>query len=224
MGLALTLAAASEKIETERPWCDSFSPDKSELSEAGKNPFFFLWPGYRLCLQHGKDQRLLSFLAETRVVDGVKTRVVETRETHDGKLTAVSREYCAISTITGDVYGFGKEQEIFINDKPVGRRQSWMAGVHGARLGLLMPGRPSLGDRYYHGTAPGVAMDRTEILGLAEDVTTPRRTFERCLRTRESCSLNNDVVERIYAPGVGLVKDGDFVLTKIGCPLCDGAP
>jgi hypothetical protein len=217
---SVTIHAADKDPKAERPWCDSFSPDKTDLSDTGKNFFFFLWPGYRLFLQHGKDTRVISVLAETKVVDGVRTRVIEERETKDGKLTAVSRNYFAISGITGDVYCFG--EDTYEDGKATGHKATWLAGVNGARFGLMMPGRPAVGDRYYHEVAPGVALDRAEITGAAEDFTTSTGTFERCLRTRESSGLRAGVEERLYAPDVGLVKAGAFVLVRIGCPLCDG--
>lgn len=220
--LTLTLHAADKGPAGERPWCDSFSPDKRDLSDTGKNPFFFLWPGYRLYLQHGKDMRVISVLPETKVVDGVKTRVVEIRETKADKVTAVSRNYFAISATTGDVYYFGRELTMYEDGKPAGHPGTWMAGVNGARFGLMMPGRPAVGDRYYHAIVPGIVLDRTEILRTGEDFAAPNRVFEQCLRARESSDLGNRVEERLYAPDVGLVKDGDFVLVKIGCPLCDG--
>ncbi len=224
--LAMVLSAATyaaDKNRTdERPWCDSFSPDKTDLFDTGKNPFFFLWPGYRLHLQHEKDTLVISVLAETKMVDGVKTRVVEERETKDGKLTEVSRNYFAISRTTGDVYCFGEEVDTYENGKATGHKGTWLAGVNGARFGLMMPGRPAVGDRYYHEVAPGVALDRAEIAGVAESFTTPTKTFEWCLRTRESSGLKAGVKEKLYASDVGLVKDGAFVLVGIGCPLCDG--
>ena len=222
MVLSATTHAADKDRPAERPWCDSFSPDKTDLFDTGKNPFFFLWPGYRLFLQHGKDTLVISVLTETKVVDGVRTRVVEERETREGKLIGLSRNFFAISRTTGDVYYFGKEVDTYEDGKATGHKGTWLAGVNGARFGLMMPGRPAVGDRYYHEVAPGVALDRAEIASAGEDFTTPTKTFERCLRTRESSGLTTDVEEKLYSPDVGLVKDGAFVLVGIGCPLCDG--
>ena len=220
--LAAAVYAADKGPAAQPPWCDSFSPDKTDLFNTGKNPFFFLWPGYRLYLQHGKDSRVISVLMETRMVDGVKTRVVEQRETQDGRLAAVSRNYFVISGTTGDVYYFGADVDIYQDGKVTGHEGSWLAGINGAKFGLMMPGRPAVGDRYYHEVAPGVALNRAEVVGSGEDFTTSDRTFERCVRIRESSGLGTGVEERLYAPDVGLVRDGEFVLMRIGCPLCDG--
>ena len=45
-----------------------------------------------------------------------------------------------------------------------------VAGKDGARFGILMPGEPLLGAKHYQEVAPGVAMDRAEILSLSHRV------------------------------------------------------
>jgi hypothetical protein len=90
--------------------------------------------------------------------------------------------------------------------------------VNGARPGLMMPGKPKVGDRYYQEVAPGVALDRAEVLSLTEKVKVPAGTFKNCLKTRESSALEKGTEEKLYAPGVGLLKDGGFKLTKIEKP------
>ncbi|MFZ2641484.1 MAG: hypothetical protein WA117_10835 [Verrucomicrobiia bacterium] len=218
-----TIHAADRAVEKEeRPWCDSFSPYKADLSDSGKNPFFFLWPSYRLLLQGGKETRAISVLNETKIIDGVKTRVIEDRRTKDGKLIEVSRSYVTISRTTGDVYCFGKDVDVYKNGKLIGHEGTWMAGANGARLGLLMPGRPAVGDKYHREVAPGVAMDRAEVISTTETLTTPTKVFERCLRTRESSSLTSRSEDTLYAPDVGLIKAGNLMLTGIDCPLCKG--
>jgi len=217
-----TIHAAGEAEKEDRPWCDSFAPYKADLSDTGKNTYFFLWPGYRLFLQHEKETLVISVLNETKVIDGVKTRVVEEREMKDGKLNKVSRNYLAISRTTGDVYYFGEDVDIYENGKMSSHKGTWHAGVNGARFGLMMPGRPAVGDRYYQEVAPAVAMDRAEVISLTETLGTPSKMFERCLRTRESSGLRSGTEDKLYAPNVGLIKDGRLVLTGIDCPLCKG--
>lgn len=217
------LHAAAGGANEDRPWCESFSPDKADLSDTGKNPYFLLWPGYRLFLSDGKETLVISVLNETKTVDGVKTRVVEERETKGGKLVEVSRNYFAISQTTGDVYYFGEDVDIYKGGKIASHEGSWRAGENGARFGLMMPGTPSVGDRYYQEVVPNIAMDRAEVISRSEAVTTPAKSFENCLRTRESSGLKRDakdISEKLYAPGVGLIKDGKFVLTGVDCPLC----
>jgi hypothetical protein len=75
-----------------------------------------------------------------------------------------------------------------------------------------MPGHPAAGDRYYQELAPGVAMDRAEIVSLNERVQTPAGVFERCVHVKETTPLENDTGHKWYAPGIGLVKDDEMAL------------
>ncbi len=220
-GCALFHAKEKSHAE-ERPWCSIFSVNKAELVDAGKNNYFPLWPGYKMKLQHGADTLVISVLAETKVVDGVRTRVVEERETKDGQVVEVSSNYFAISRLTGVVYYFGEDVDIFKNGKLVSHEGAWRSGVRGAKFGLMMPGRPAVGDRYCQELAPRVAMDRAEVIACNASCVTPEKAFEQCVRVRETSALERGSSEKFYAPGVGLVKDGDFVLSALNCPICNG--
>ena len=47
--------------------------------------------------------------------------------------------------------------DIYENDKIVKHEGAWLAGVNGAKFGLLMPGTPLIGGRHYQEIAPAVA-------------------------------------------------------------------
>ena len=82
---------------------------------------------------------------------------------------------------------------------------------------MIMPGKPTGGMRYYQEIAPGVAMDRAEILSLDAELTTPAGTFSGCLETIEGTALNPLEREvKIYAPGIGLIQDANAYLTAYG--------
>ena len=154
-------------------------------------------------------------LEETKIVDGVTTRVVEERETEGGKLAEVSRNYFAIDNATGDVYYFGEDVDVYKNGKVTGHEGAWLSGVNGAKFGLLVPGAPKVGDRYYQESAPKVAMDRAEVVATNAEIKVPAGTFKNCLHTKESSALESGSEDKYYAPGVGLIKDADFALVKI---------
>jgi len=206
-------SARHESLRTG--WRDSFPVNKADLTDIGTNPYFILQPGHRLCLEHGKAALTITVLDETKVVDGVKTRIVEERETEDGQLEEVSRNYFAIDAKTKDVYYFGEEVDIYKNGKVVRHEGCWASGVNGARFGLIMPGNLKVGDRFYQEMAPKVAMDRCEVVSLAEETKTPAGTFKGVVRLRDSSALEGGGEIKLYAPGVGLIRDGEFVLVKI---------
>ena len=58
-------------------------------------------------------------------------------------------------------------------------------------------------------------MDRVEIVSLTERSNTPAGIFERCLKMRETTPLEMFVRDyKVYAPGIGLVEDGDLKLVS----------
>ena len=208
---AIAVGLADEKADFR----GDFAVNKADLSDTGENTYFILKPGYRLTYQDGKDTLTITVLDETKVVDGVKTRVVEERETEDGQLAEVSRNFFAIDKKTSDVYYFGEEVDMYKGGKVVGHGGSWLSGVDGAKFGLMMPGAPKVGDKFYQELAPKVAMDRCEIISLDEQMKTPAGDFKNVMCAKDSSALEAGSEKKWYAPGVGLLKDGGFVLAKV---------
>ncbi|MEP7270244.1 MAG: hypothetical protein ABI882_02010 [Acidobacteriota bacterium] len=213
--LCLTPAEANEQKRQPRPWTAAFPVDRKDLSATGRNPYFVLEPGYQLIFEGGDERLVISVLSETKTLDAVETRVVEERETRAGHLVEVSRNFFAISRRSNDVFYFGEEVDTYKAGKVVSHEGAWLAGVNGARFGLMMPGEVRPGAKYYQEIAPRLAMDRAEILSLSEIVTTPAGVFRSCLRVEETTPLEPGVKEyKYYASGVGLVQDGDLKLVK----------
>ena len=211
---ATALAAGSKEAFT-----DTFAVDKADLASVGTNRFFVLVPGFQAVLE-GKDGGkpavlTITVLPETKRVDGVETRVVEEREMVNGQLVEVSRNYFAISRRTGDVFYFGEDVDDYRDGKVTGHGGAWLSGVGGARFGLIMPGAPRRGARYYQEIAPKVAMDRAEVISLTAEMKVAAGTFTNCLRTRESSAIEGGSEDKWYAAGVGLIKDADFELARI---------
>ncbi len=197
-------------------WQGGFAVDKKTLTSTGGGQYLKLEPGLRMEYAEGQTAVVIEVTKDTRVVDGVETRVVLETETKGGHLVESTRDYFAADAKTGDVYYFGEDVDEYKNGKLTGHGGSWLSGVKGARFGLMMPGAPKAGQKYYQEQAPGVGMDRAEIVSLAERVVTPAGTYEKCLHVKETNALEPGAVEhKWYAPGVGLVKDGGAVLVKV---------
>jgi hypothetical protein len=214
---SLPLAAAQKPVS--RPWTASFGAVPANLTTVGQNPYFVLEPGYELTLEGKEDGKLvrlvIAVLGETKVVGGIETRVVEERETRDGAVVEVSRNYLAIEKSTRDLYYFGEDVDIFKGGRVTGHEGAWLHGTAGARFGMLLPGAPEVGLRYYQEQAPKVAMDRAEVTSVSTTITVPAGTFRTCLRTEETTPLEpNAREEKVYAPGVGVVKDGSLELVS----------
>lgn len=212
-----TETRAEGQSQEDSSWTSEFGIEEGELSATGRNPYFILEPGYQLVFEGKKERLVITVLHETKTVAGVETRVVEERESKDGKLVEVSRNFFAISKRTNSVFYFGEEVEILKDGKVVGREGEWLAGEKGARFGLIMPGQVLLRARHYQEIAPTVAMDRAEIVSMSVMVKTPAGEFKNCLKVEETTPLEPGEKEyKYYARGIGLLQDGSLKLVGYG--------
>jgi hypothetical protein len=208
---------AQGRASVDRAWTADFVINPGELITMGRNPYFVLEPGYVLTLEGADTRLVITVLDETVRVDNVQTRVVEERETAKGDLVEISRNFFAISTRTNAVFYFGEDVDMYKGGKVVSHEGAWRSGVNGARFGLAMPGLVLLSAKYYQEIAPGVAMDRAEIVGLGETVKTPAGDFKNAVKVLETTPLEPGVREfKYYANGIGLIQDGELRLVKYG--------
>ncbi len=214
--LLTTNSKAAEPAAKPSEWKDTFTVDKAKLTATGKNPYFNLEPGHFSAFESKDEKLVITVLDETKMVDGVETRIIEEREEQDGKLIEVSRNYFAIDKTTNDVYYFGEDVNIYKDGKVINHEGSWLSGVAGAKFGLMMPGQPKAGDKFYQELAPKVAMDRCEFKTHPGELKTPAGTFKNCLATVESSPLEDSISHKVYAPEIGLVQDGEVLITKTG--------
>ena len=212
-----TEVRAAKPAASADSWRSTFAIDKKNLISAGTNPYFPLLPGCKVHLSNDDETVVISVLDETKVVDGVKCRVVEERESKGGKLAEVSRNYYAIDKNTNDLYYFGEDVDIYKDGKPAGHDGgAWLSGEKGAKFGLMLPGKPAVGDKYYQEIAPGTAMDRAEIMDANATLKTPLKTFTGVLYIRETTPLEpGSVSPKWYAPGVGMIGDDELRVTKV---------
>ncbi len=213
---AAILAFSTAYAQDDSSWQEEFGISDCNLLTTGRNEYFILEPGYQLILEGDDEKVQITVLDETKTIDGVITRVVEEKEWEDGELHEISRNYFAMCERTKDVFYFGEDVDYYENGKVVRHEGEWLAGTDGNRAGLIMPGTPKLEMKYYQEIAPGVAMDRAEIVSLDETCKTPAGTFSKCMKVRESTPLEFEEEYKYYAPGIGLIQDEDLVLTKHG--------
>jgi len=220
-GTPATVQAADETLAPEAAqssgWQQEFHLDQRHFLTSGANDYFFLVPHFRLILEGPGAKLMITVLDDTVQVGKIMTRVVEEREWEEGQLVEVSRNFYAMDARTKDIFYFGEEVTSFPEGKSEKGNDSWRADDKGAHAGLMMPGTPEVGMKYYQEFAPGRAMDRADIATLSLSFKTPVGTFANCLRTRESSGLNPDELEfKTYAPGIGLVQDEELLLSNYG--------
>jgi hypothetical protein len=203
--------------ESEPEWREEFDFSDCTMSTEGKNDYFILEPGFQLVLEGGNEVLTITVLDETIEIDGTMTRVVEEREWRNGEIIEVSRNFFAICEETKDVFYYGEEVDMYSGGVLSSHSGAWRAGEENATAGLIMPGKPVVGMKYYQEVAPGVAMDRAEVISVDDTISTPTGDFPNTLLTKEGTALN--LLERefkTYAPGIGLIQDQILLLTKYG--------
>lgn len=204
----------------EPQFTETFKQEICTFITTGKNLYFVLEPGYQLTLQGIEDNDtvllVITVLNETKYIGNIETRIVEEHESVNGKVIEISRNYFALCRETGSIFYFGEDVDIYKDEKVVSHSGSWIAEGKN-RAGLMMTVMPLIGSRYYQEIAPGIAMDRAEIISLSETLDTPAGNFENVLKIMETTPLEpNDKSYKLYAPDIGLIKDGDLLLVKHG--------
>lgn len=211
----------------EEEFTTDFSIEHCNFLHVGGNAYFSLKPGHFLRLEGEEDDeeivveitvtqqtRQFRFMQDGRWIRA-HTRVIEEREWIDDELVEVSRNYFAVCSKSGDVFYFGEDVDIYEDGKIIGHDGAWLAGVDGARPGLIMPNRFLLGSRYYQEVAPDVALDRAEHVAMGLTIETPAGVFHNCVMVVETTPLEpGSESVKIYAPGIGLIVDDAVELVE----------
>lgn len=216
-----TLARETVAAAESKRWTDKFDLSACTWSSTGKNDFFILEPGYQQILEGNEDQSstrlVITVLPETRKIGDIETRVVEEKESENGQVIEISRNFFAVCQPMNDVFYFGEEVDIYKDGKLDNHEGAWVHGKDGARAGLFIPARTLLGARYYQEIAPKVALDRVEVISDSDTLKTPLGSYQDCLKTEETTPLEPGIKEyKVYAKGIGIIQDGDLLLTKYG--------
>jgi uncharacterized membrane protein YkoI len=210
-----------EAEQDEKPFTSSFGEDDKDLVSTGSNTYFILEPGWFIELEKtegGKKVTIIqTVLEDTKKIAGVECRAVEDKEMVDGQIKEVTRDYYAISKKTNNVYYFGEDVDVYKDGKVVNHEGAWLAGEKGNKYGLFMAAVPLVGARYYQEIAPGVAMDRGEVMSLTEKFECPAGKFENVLKVLETSEIEKGEHEmNYYAKGIGCIGDDGAKLVKYG--------
>jgi hypothetical protein len=192
--------------------------DAGPFTSEGDNDFFPLVVGAKLVLEGEDDEGVLvrveiSTLDETENVGGVTTRVVEERESEDGEIVEISRNWIAQAP-DGTVCYFGEDVDIYEDGEVTGHSGAWRAGENDALAGILMPGDPQVGDAFYQEFAVGVAEDMSEVTDFGEAISVPAGDFDDTLTAEDCNPLEGGTDRKVYVRGIGLAIDEDAELVE----------
>lgn len=254
LGLSVGIASAQGNCDTgdeadDANFTSEFRLQDCRFTTRSQNPYFPLRPGHQVVLEteDGDERVVITVLKDKEVINlngrRIRTRVVEERESEEGKVFEISRNFFAVCLKTNDVFYFG--EDVFVCDldetggfdadgrKCLGLDGSgesdpenpgqWRAGVNGAIPGVLMPGGFLLGSKYFQEVAVADgALDRGENVGMGLEFNENDFHFEGCVKVVDTNSaeggdscLKDEGDVKIYCPRVGLVQDEDLKLVEI---------
>jgi hypothetical protein len=184
------------------------------------NRFFPMPVGQKLVLEGGGERVEITALAETEVVAGVTTRVVQEYETEHGVLVEQSWNYFA-QAADGTVCYFGERVDIYEGGSVTSHEGQWRADdQRGFAPGIQMPAAPAAGTYHAQERAPGVAEDYANIVQLGKPVSVPAGMYAETVIVEEWSPLEpGSKSHKAYAAGVGILDDDGAVLVEI-----QGAP
>jgi hypothetical protein len=192
------------------------SPAPSSFQHPRQNAYYPLVPG-TVSLYRGTDEgeRLrerVVVTGRTKTIEGVETTVVaDVLRRADGTLAERTHDWYAADD-RGDVWYFGEATATYDERGHLEDTEgSWEAGVDGAVAGLIMPADPGPTDAYRQELYPGHAEDQAWITQRHASTTVPYGTLHQVVRSFEWSRLEKGVVsEKLYAPGLGIVRERDL--------------
>ena len=220
--LAIAAALLVSTAAVARTVTIPFSPANFSDPLDIDNRYFPLLPGmtwtYKAETSDGCEVEVMTVTNDTRVIDGVTTRVVqdqvfegETCTTDPSALTEDTLDYYAQDN-SGNVWYFGEDSFDCEGAGNCERSEgSWLAGVNGAKPGIIMLATPSSGDTYFQEQAPDVALDQATVtaLGVREKMRREdafRSSYSNCIVTKEFTTLERGSIEfKTYCPNIGNV-------------------
>jgi membrane-associated phospholipid phosphatase len=192
---------------------DTYDPDINPADFVAEidNRYFPLVPGtvFKLkgATEDGIERETITVTHRTREVMGVHTTVVRDVARVDGEVAEFTYDWYAQDS-DGNVWYFGENTAEMEEGEVVNRHGSWEAGVDGALPGIIMNADPQVLDSHRQEYYEGEAEDMYWVVADGETAIAPAGTFEDAIRTLEWNPLEpRIVVEKLYAPGVGLVAE-----------------
>jgi hypothetical protein len=184
----------------------------SQFSAHVTNPYFPLRPGTTFVYAGTKDgEKAIDVFAvseRTRMIDGVRTRVVNDRLYLNGVLAERTTDYYSQDRC-GNVWYFGEDTAVLdANGRVTDTGGSFHAGVAGAQPGVYLQTHPQIGRSFRQEWSAGNAEDQFKALSKNSTIKVPFGTFRHALRTQETTALEPEVLDnKYYAKGLGQVAE-----------------
>lgn len=142
-----------------------------------------------------------------RTVDGIKTVLSLDHEVDGGQVTQVSLDYLAEDE-SGNVWNLGGYTQEYEGGRFVSGVDPWLAGVNGAKAGILVQADPSSSTPYYSVDQPDVEEPSVaKVLKVGVRHCVPFDCFDDVLVVREGKASAPDNELKYYARGVGQIDN-----------------
>ena len=219
VGVAHAAPAGSAKTASCDPAVPFGSEDFGDPTRID-NEYLPMVPGTRLTYEgnvhagSGTTPHQVAFTVTdmTKVIDGVRTRVVYDVDSDGGQVLEAELAFFAQSD-AGNVWNLGEYPEEYENGVFSGAPSVWIAGLDGASGGIHMLADPEARANrqveYLQGSAPAIDfLDCAQVAAIDGRVTVPAGEFSDVLTTHERSPLEagSAVQLKDHAPGVGIVR------------------
>lgn len=179
------------------------------------NRYFTLPVGRKLTFEADvkgvKEKIEIEVLQETKTIEGVQTVVYLDKVYKNSQLVEETRDYLAQHK-NGDVWYFGEDVDNYENGKLVDHNGSFIHGKDGAKAGIWMKAKQTIGDSYRQEYYPGHAEDMRDTKATDVTVTTKLGTYTDCVKVYDWTPLDPTSREhKYYCPQTGsLVLNEDL--------------
>jgi hypothetical protein len=237
--LATNVVAAGAAGLPQTPKCRPLTAfDSKNFAGSIKidNKFYPLIPGMQFILDGTivaggastpTDHRVVFTVTDlTKMVNGVRTRVLWDTDTNGGELVESELAFQAQDNV-GNVWVMGEYPEEYDAGVFVGADNTWISGIQRAQAGVLVPGHPKVGtDPFRQGYSPKIDFfDCGQVSAMDQTISGANKSYKDVLVINEWAPLEptGGIQQKYYAPGVGVVQIGavddpeaeTMVLTKI---------
>jgi len=182
----------------------------ADFVRAVTNPYFPLPVGRTLIYRGIRDGvtqiDTVHVTSRTRVLEGITATAVSDVATHKGKLLEKTTDWYAQDK-QGNVWYLGERTAAFSGGH-ADHSGSWLAGVHDGEPGIVMKANPQIPDAYRQEFLAGQAEDTAWIVNRGGSLKLPVEVVHNVVTSLEFTVLEPTVVDKkIYAPGLGIVKE-----------------
>jgi len=209
MAAAVLFVLASTGIAASAP---AAGPNPRDFVARVDNPWFPLLPGTTFVYRGVKDGKtardVVTVTHATRTIQGVRSTAVADRLYLAGRLEERTTDWYAQDR-RGNVWYFGEATaELDRAGHVTSTEGSWLAGRNGAKAGIYMTARPTVGQSRLQEYYKGHAEDHFAVVSLRARVSVPYTTSNLALLTKEWTPLEPGTLDhKYYVRGIGNVKE-----------------